>query len=138
MTSCIKISTTFFKMLLLLAAINLTYSCSNQKDNNPNSNETTQNVVADEGNTETIVINGTVKEIVFGKDGYTAQVATEKEGIYAALVSIVNVGGPANYKQCNIGDNVSFKGVPSTLGDAKQLMVKEILNITAAPPIRKM
>lgn len=132
MTNCIKVSTTAIKMLLLLAAINLSYSCSNQKDNNPNSNETTQNVVADEGNTETIVINGTVKEIVFGKDGYTAQVATEKEGIYAALVSIVNVGGPANYKQCNIGDNVSFKGVPSTLGDAKQLMVKEILNITAA------
>ena len=132
MTNCIKVSTTAIKMLLLLAAINLSYSCSNKKNNNPNANETTQNAVANEGNTETIVINGTVKEIAFGKDGYTAQVATEKEGIYAALVSIVNVGGRENYQQCNVGDKVSFKGIPSNLGDAKQLMVKEILNVTAA------
>lgn len=131
MTNCIKVSTTAIKMLLLLAAINLSYSCSNKKNNNPNANETAQNVVANEGNTETIVINGTVKEIAFGKDGYTAQVATEKEGIYAALVSIVNVGGRENYQQCNVGDKVSFKGIPSNLGDAKQLMVKEILNVTA-------
>ncbi len=131
MTNCIKVSTTAIKMLLLLAAINLSYSCSNKKNNNPNANETAQNAVANEGNTETIVINGTVKEIAFGKDGYTAQVATEKEGIYAALVSIVNVGGRENYQQCNVGDKVSFKGIPSNLGDAKQLMVKEILNVTA-------
>ena len=46
-------------------------------------------------------------------------------------MSIVNVGGPENYKPCDVGDKVSFKGVPSVLGDVKQLQVKEIINITA-------
>jgi hypothetical protein len=43
--------------------------------------------------------------------------------------SIVNVGGPENYKSCEVGDNVTFKGIPSVLGDVKQLMVKEIISI---------
>ncbi|MBL7784982.1 MAG: hypothetical protein JNM36_03695 [Chitinophagales bacterium] len=132
MTNYPKISTTTINMLLLLALINLAYACANEKNNTPNTNETAQNVANTEKTAETIVINGTVKEIAFGKDGYTAQVATEEQGTYDALVSIVNVGGRENYQQCNVGDKVSFKGIPSNLGDAKLLTVKEILSITAA------
>ena len=132
MTKYNKTSTTTINMLLLWAVINLAYACANEKNNTPSINETAQNVANTEKTAETIVINGTVKEITFGKDGYTAQVATEEQGTYDALVSIVNVGGRENYQQCNVGDKVSFKGIPSNLGDAKLLTVKEILSITAA------
>lgn len=130
MKDCIKFSTIAIRMLLLLAAVNLSYSCSNEKNGHVNANEAAQNAVTDEKNAESIVINGTVKEVVFGKDGYTAQVETEGQGVYAALVSIVNVGGREKYQQCNVGDKVIFKGIPSNLGEVKQLMVKEIVNIT--------
>jgi len=37
-------------------------------------------------------ITGRVTAISYGKDGYTATVNTLNNGVYAALVSIVNVG----------------------------------------------
>lgn len=132
MTNFLKIGTAATKMLLVLAAINFTYSCSNEKNKPANANETAQNAANADKNAESIVINGTVKDVAFGKDGYTAQVETEAQGTYAALVSIINVGGRENYQQCNIGDKVTFKGIPINLGNTKQLTVKEILNITAA------
>ena len=72
MTKYNKTSTTTINMLLLWAVINLAYACANEKNNTPNTNETAQNVANTEKTAETIVINGTVKEITFGKDGYTA------------------------------------------------------------------
>ncbi len=120
------------KTLLLLLLLNLIFACSNNKDNPSGTDKSTENTANTEKSAETITINGTVKATTFGKDGYTAEVQTDTEGIYAALVSIVNLGGRENYKTCNVGDKVTFKGVPTVLGDAKQLMVKEIVNITAA------
>ncbi len=125
MKTTFKIRATAIKALSLLLVMNLAFSCSNNKNNNLGTAAT------NEKSAESLTINGTVKAITFGKDGYTADVQTEKEGVYAALVSIVNVGGRENYKPCDVGDNVTFKGVPSVLGDVKQLMVKEIINITA-------
>ncbi|MCC6723001.1 MAG: hypothetical protein IT258_00730 [Saprospiraceae bacterium] len=78
---------------------------------------------------EPITINGTVTAITLGKDGYTAEVLTDAAGTYSALVSIVNLGGRENFKPCNLGDKVSFKGIPSILGDAQQLKVTEIISI---------
>jgi hypothetical protein len=125
MTATIKIQATAIKTLSLLLSLNLAFSCANT----PKKGETAQSAAINQKNVESITINGTVTTIKFGKDGYTADVQTEKEGVYAALVSIVNMGGPENYKSCEVGDKVSFKGVPSQLGDVKQLMVKEIISI---------
>ncbi len=127
MKTTLKIGTTPIKTLLLLLTLNLVFSCSNNKSNSPDTDVTTVN----QKSADTLAITGTVKAITFGKDGYTAEVQTDTQGIYAALVSIVNVGGPKNYKPCDVGDRVAFKGVPSVLADVKQLMVKEIVSITA-------
>ena len=133
MTTTLAIRATAIKTLLLLLSLNLAFSCSNNpdgKNNTPKEDATAQNATIKSKSVESITINGTVKAITFGKDGYTAEVQTDTEGVYAALVSIVNMGGPENYKSCEVGDKVSFKGVPSVLGDAKTLMVKEIISIT--------
>lgn len=81
---------------------------------------------------EAITINGTVRAVTPGKDGYTAEVQTDATGTYSALVSIVNLGGREHYKTCDVGDKVSFKGEASMLGDAQQLKVTEILSIEPA------
>lgn len=113
---------TSLKSILLLLAMNLIFSCSDNKNSK-------QNAESDAQNAENITIAGIVKNVTFGKDGYTAEVQTDKDGIYAALVSIVNVGGRENYKSCEIGDRVSFKGKPFALDGGKQLKVAEIISI---------
>lgn len=102
--------------------MNMAFSCSEQKSNRQNAETATPNA-------DPITIKGMVRDVAFGKDGYTAEVQTETEGMYAALVSIVNVGGREKYQPCHVGDKVIFKGVPSVLGDAKQLKVTEIISI---------
>ncbi len=84
---------------------------------------------ASSASAEPITINGRVTAINFGKDGYTADVLTDAAGTYAALVSIVNLGGREQYKTCEVGDKVSFKGEASMLADAQQLKVTEIISI---------
>jgi hypothetical protein len=129
METTIKLRTIAIKALMLLLVMNLTFSCSNNKNNIPKTDAISDNTAK---SAESIIINGTVKAVSFGKDGYSADVQTDAEGVYAALVSIVNMGGRENYKSCDVGNKVSFKGVPSVLGDAKQLKVTEIISITPA------
>lgn len=132
MTTTIKIKATAIKALLLLLVLNLAFSCSNNKNNTPKADTTTQNAATNETNADsTIVIKGTVRTVTFGKDGYTAEVQTETEGSYAALVSIVNVGGPENYRSCSVGDDVTFKGAPFMVEGAKHLKVEKIIGITS-------
>ncbi|PWB20032.1 hypothetical protein DCO46_20800, partial [Flavobacterium sp. HTF] len=38
-------------------------------------------------------ISGKVESVEFGKDGYTAKINTDKNEVYFATISIVNVGG---------------------------------------------
>ncbi len=115
--------TNLLKLTSLLFVTNIALSCSGQKSNNQNAETTSQNA-------ETLTINGIVRDVAFGKDGYTAEVQTETSEVYAALVSIVNVGGREKYQACNVGDRVSLKGIPSVLGETKQLKVTEIVSIT--------
>lgn len=94
-------------------------------------NNTTTKVFATATQSDEVkTITGIVKKIEFGKDGYTADVQTETEGIYVAMVSIVNLGGREKYQSCEAGDKVSFKGVPSILEGVKRLLVKEIISIS--------
>ena len=135
MTTTIKNSTTAIKTLLLLCALNLAFACSNEKSNPPKADATTQTVAAVEKTADTISIGGTVTAISFGKDGYTATVQVDGEGSYAALVSIVNLGGPANYAPCAVGDKVNFKGIPTYSGAGNQLKVTKIVNIASTESI---
>jgi hypothetical protein len=128
MKTPIKIGTISIKTLTLFLAMNTAFVCANATTP---STATTQIVAAnaDKNADKSITITGIVKKITFGKDGYSADVQTEKRGTYAALVSSANLGGPDKYKSCEVGDKVSFKGDYWMMGAAKQLTVKEIISI---------
>ena len=70
-------------------------------------------------------ISGKVESIENGKDGYTAKINTDKNEVYFATVSIVNVGGPQNYKRFKEGDEVSVKGEIWKTDTEKHITVKE-------------
>jgi hypothetical protein len=126
MKNTLKTMTTTIKTLFLLLTINIILSCSNDKNNPPKTEDTVQNAPTHAKSVESIIVNGIAMEIAYGKDGYTAQVQTDTEGVYTALVSIINVGGRENYKACEVGDKVSFRGTPEP---GKKLIVKEIMSI---------
>ena len=135
MTTTIKIRTTVLKTLLLLGVMNLTFACSETNNNPPKVETTTPTVATPAKAPDTISIGGTVTAVTFGKDGYTANVQIDGEGSYAALVSIVNLGGPANYATCAVGDKASFQGIPTYSADGNQLKVTKIINIASTESI---
>lgn len=75
-------------------------------------------------------ISGKVVSVEFGKDGYTAKINTAKNEIYFAVISIVNVGGPQNYKQLKEGEEVSLKGEIWKTETENHIKVKEIISVT--------
>lgn len=78
---------------------------------------------------ENITISGNVQSIEYGKDGYMAMVETKENGAYNAVISIVNLGGPDNYQEFNIGDKVTLKGEPFMIGEVQQLKVDKIVSV---------
>jgi hypothetical protein len=74
-------------------------------------------------------VSGKVESIESGKDGYTAKITTDKKEVYFAVISIVNVGGPQNYKQLKIGDVVSVKGEKWKTEDENHIKVTEIVSV---------
>lgn len=72
-------------------------------------------------------VSGKVVTVAFGKDGYTAKINTDKNEVYFALISIVNVGGPQNYKQLKEGEEVSLKGEIWKTETENHIKVKEIV-----------
>lgn len=75
------------------------------------------------------VVSGKVDGIEAGKDGYTAKITTDAKEVYFATISIVNVGGPQNYKQLKIGDVVSVKGEKWKTEEESHIKVTEILSV---------
>lgn len=73
-------------------------------------------------------ITGKVVAVEFGKDGYTAKINTDKNEIYLALISIVNLGGPQNYKLLKEGEEVSLKGEIWKTETENHINVKEIIS----------
>jgi hypothetical protein len=96
-----------FSVVLMLLVF--TISCACMKDKN--------------------TISGKVESIEFGKDGYTAKINTDKSEVYFAIISIVNVGGPQNYKQLKEGEEVSLKGEIWKTETENHMKVKEIISI---------
>jgi len=74
-------------------------------------------------------VSGKVESIEGGKDGYTAKITTDTKEVYFATISIVNVGGPQNYKQVKIGDVVSVKGEKWKSEDENHIKVTEIVSV---------
>lgn len=74
-------------------------------------------------------VSGKVVSIEFGKDGYTAKINTDKNEIYFALISIVNVGGPQNYEQLKEGEEVLLKGEIWKTDTENHIKVKEIVSV---------
>ncbi|MFH6993118.1 hypothetical protein [Flavobacterium sp. FlaQc-48] len=74
-------------------------------------------------------VTGKVDSIESGKDGYTAKITTAEKEVYFATISIVNVGGPQNYKQLKIGDQVSVKGEIWKTDDEKHIKVQQIVSV---------
>ncbi len=135
MTFTIRIVTTTLKTLSLFCVISAAVACSsNEKSSTPTTADATTQAAAttDKKMVASITITGIVNTITNGKDGYTADVKTDNDGTYAALVSISNLGGPDNYKRCTVGEQVTFKGIPSLTTSAngsKSLMVEQIIGI---------
>lgn len=73
-------------------------------------------------------ISGKVMSIEKGKDGYTAKINTNKNEVYFAIISIVNLGGPQNYKQLQKGEEVSLKGEIWKTETENHIKVKEIVS----------
>ncbi|WP_316633261.1 hypothetical protein [uncultured Flavobacterium sp.] len=75
------------------------------------------------------LVSGKVDSIESGKDGYTAKISTDAKEVYFATISIVNLGGPQNYKQLKIGNVVSLKGEIWKTDDENHITVKEIVSV---------
>lgn len=97
------------KISFLLFLMAFAISCASMKDKN--------------------TISGKVQSVEFGKDGYTAKINTAKNEVYFATISIVNVGGPENYKKLKEGDEVSLKGEIWKTDTEKHIKVKEIVSV---------
>jgi hypothetical protein len=74
-------------------------------------------------------ISGKVISIENGKDGYTAKINTDKNEVYFATISIVNLGGPEKFKRFKEGDEVSLKGEIWKTDTEKHIKVKEIVSV---------
>lgn len=74
-------------------------------------------------------VSGKVESIEGGKDGYTAKINTDTKEVYFATISIVNLGGPQNYKQLKIGDVVSVKGEIWKSEDENHIKVTQIVSV---------
>lgn len=96
----------FSAVLMLLI---FTFSCACMKDKN--------------------TISGKVVSVESGKDGYTAKINTDKNEIFFATISIVNVGGPQNYKKLKEGEQVSLKGEIWKTETENHIKVKEIVSV---------
>lgn len=99
------------KISLVVVLMTFIISCKTMKENNIRT------------------VSGKVESVESGKDGYTAKINTDAKEVYFATISIVNVGGPQNYKQVKIGDVVSVKGEFWKTEEENHIKVTQILSV---------
>lgn len=97
------------RISFLLLLVSFMISCAAMKENN--------------------TVTGNVDLIEAGKDGYTAKITTDTKEVYFATISIANLGGPQNYKQLKIGDEVLLKGEIWKMNEEKHITVQEIVSV---------
>lgn len=70
-------------------------------------------------------VEGEVKEINKGKDGYTAILTTE-DGIYFATISIPNLKDPKQYRAVKIGETIKVSGDSWKMENDNYITVREL------------
>ena len=115
--------------LAMLSAV-IAFGChSNKTDEKTERKFTTETVLT--GNKpdpmpETRNIEGTVKTIFHGKDGYIANVHTTDNQIYYATISRANLNDPTQYREFKPNETVKLNGDYWKIDDEDQLTVREI------------
>ena len=72
-------------------------------------------------------IEGTVKSIFYGKDGFVANVYTTDNLIFVATISRTNLKDPSQYRNFNVSEVVKITGDLWRMNDEDQITVREIL-----------
>jgi len=125
-----------YKSLILVVAITTMASCnSNKKATVAEDGTEVVKVRTPEATEESkeeekdsiISVEGEVKEINQGKDGYTAILTTE-DGIYFATISIPNLKDPKQYRAVKIGETIKVKGDSWKMEQDNYITVRELLN----------
>lgn len=75
---------------------------------------------------ETLTIEGTVKEIANGKDGYTASILTSDNQTYKATISHSNLKDAKQYRTFNTNEIVKVTGDSWKMGEENHITVREI------------
>lgn len=135
---------------LLLAGSFALLSCNDKKeayDDNPNSKDsiavTDSDAHAHDGDAHDshghdhdavvevdapvdVTVNGTVGEITFGKDGYTAQLKDDSGREYFVTISRANLDDPKQYRELKAGDKITVKGESFKLDNKLHIKVEEL------------
>lgn len=124
-----------YKSLILVVAITAMASCNSNKKATVTEDGTEVVKVRTHESTEEskeeekdsiISVQGEVKEINQGKDGYTAILTTE-DGIYFATISIPNLKDPKQYRAVKIGETIKVKGDSWKMEEDNYITVRELL-----------
>ena len=124
-----------YRSLILVVAITAMTSCnSNKKATVAEDGTEVVKVRTPEATEESkeeekdsiISVEGEVKEINQGKDGYTAILTTE-DGIYFATISIPNLKDPKQYRAVKIGETIKVKGDSWKMEEDNYITVRELL-----------
>jgi len=73
-----------------------------------------------------VTVNGTVGEITFGKDGYTAQLKDDSGREYFVTISRANLDDPKQYRELKAGDKITVKGESFKLDNKLHIKVEEL------------
>ena len=113
--------------LAMLSAV-IAFSCNSNKTGDKDLRKI-ETVLAESKATpkpETRIIEGTVKNIFHGKDGYTATIYTKENTTYYATISHSNLKDPAQYRELKPNEVVKLNGDYWKIDDEDQLTVREI------------
>jgi lysyl-tRNA synthetase class II len=73
-----------------------------------------------------VTVNGTVGEITFGKDGYTAQLKDDSGREYFVTISRANLDDPKQYRELKAGDKITVKGESFKLDNKLHIKVEDL------------
>jgi len=111
------------KYIISILTLILIVSCGQKKT------ETTPIVIENTPKNEVTLkmVSGEVKDITFGKDGYTAKVLSVTDDIYYVTISRANLKNPEQYKSLQIGEKLKVSGDFWVMDGAQQITAREFL-----------
>jgi hypothetical protein len=122
--------------LTMLSAVIAFASCNSNKSETPVATENQMETVVSENDSvaketpkstaDIKTIEGIVKEINFGKDGYTATIETNNQQVYKAVISRANLTDSKQFRDFNNSEIVKLKGDFWKMEGENQLTVREI------------